>query len=86
MSVSEFPGDVPMTDAAVRPDSPGHSSIARETNGHIRALARRFHDEREVGFFCECGCMGLAFAILAEYDIAGGAWRMGHKPEPSSRD
>jgi hypothetical protein len=51
----------------------------RETNGHIRALARSFHDEREVGFFCECGCMGLVFATIAEYDEQGGVFIEGHE-------
>ena len=81
MSVSEFPGDVQMTKAAPGPDRPDSAFIAKETNGHIRALARRFDDEREVAFFCECGCMGLAFATLTGYDSAGGAWCIGHKLE-----
>jgi hypothetical protein len=62
------------------PQTPDRASIAKETNGQIRTLARSLRDEREIGFFCECGCMGLAFATIAEYDEAGGAWRAGHKP------
>ena len=65
-----------MTDPG--PKTPHRASIARETNGHIRALARSFHDEREVGFLCECGCMGIVFATLAEYDERRGVWIEGH--------
>jgi hypothetical protein len=68
-----------MTDSTPRPDTPDRASIAGETNGHIRALARSFHDEREVGFFCECGCMGLVFATIAEYDEQGGVFIEGHE-------
>jgi hypothetical protein len=68
-----------MTDTIPSPDTPDRASISKETNGHIRALARSFHDKREVGFLCECGCMGIALATLAEYDAAGGAWLDGHK-------
>jgi hypothetical protein len=77
----KFPGDVRMADTIPRPDTPNRASISKETNGYIRALARRFHDRREVGFLCECGCMAIAIATLAEYDDQRGAWIDGHKPE-----
>lgn len=65
-----------------RPRGPDdRASVAKQANGHIRALARALQDDRQIGFFCECGCMGLAFATIAEYDTAGGVWREGHKPE-----
>lgn len=70
-----------MADTPKNPDEPNRASLARETNGHIRALALSFRDEREVGFFCECGCMGIVLVTIAEYDAAGGAWLPAHKPE-----
>jgi hypothetical protein len=71
---------MPMSNNPPRPATPDdRASIARETNGHIRVLARTFHDTREVGFFCECGCMGLTFATITEYDAQAGAWKEGHK-------
>lgn len=70
-----------MTDTAPTSDKLDRVSVARETNGHIRALARSFRDEREVGFLCECGCFGIAPATLAAYDAQGGAWKEGHKPK-----
>jgi hypothetical protein len=36
-------------------------------------------DEAPVGFYCECGCMGIIMATIAEYDAAGGAWVEGHQ-------
>jgi hypothetical protein len=54
--------------------------LARETNARIRQLAKSLRDERPVGFFCECGCMEIALATIAEYDVAGGAWVEGHQP------
>jgi hypothetical protein len=72
---------VPRPDTPDTPERPNRATIARETNGHIRALARSFRDERQVGFFCECGCFGIALATLVEYDAQGGAWKDGHKPK-----
>src|SRR3954447_19651630 len=70
-----------MEAAAPIPETPDRAWVARETNGHIRALATSLRDERPIGFFCECGCMGIAFRTLVEYEQAGGGWRYGHKPE-----
>lgn len=70
-----------MTDASLpTPDSPDRASIAKRTNGHIRMLARTFHDTRVAGFLCECGCMRIVLGTLAEYDEQGGAWFEGHRP------
>jgi hypothetical protein len=55
--------------------------LAREVNKHIRQLATALRDERPIGFFCECGCMGIAIATLLEYDARGGVWKHGHKPK-----
>jgi hypothetical protein len=38
-------------------------------------------NERPIGFFCECGCMGFAEVTLDEFEAAGGAWLEGHKAE-----
>jgi hypothetical protein len=70
-----------MEAAAPIPETPDRAWVARETNGHIRALASSLHDERPIGFLCECGCMSIAFATLAEYEQAGGVWLEGHKPK-----
>ena len=67
-----------MTAATPTPNMPDRAAIAKETNGHIRALARSFHDEREVGFLCECGCMKIVLATLATYDEQGGIWIEAH--------
>jgi hypothetical protein len=53
--------------------------VVRETNAHIRQLAKSLRDETPVGFFCESGCMEIVMAI-AEYDAPGGAWLEGHRP------
>jgi hypothetical protein len=38
-------------------------------------------DGHEYGFLCECGCGETVMLVLADYDLQGGAWLMGHKPE-----
>jgi hypothetical protein len=68
-----------MEAAAPMSETPDRAWVARETNGHIRALAASLHDERSIGFLCECGCMGIAFTTLVEYEQAGGVWLDGHK-------
>jgi hypothetical protein len=60
---------------------PNRAWIAREVNKYIRELAERLRDERPIGFFCECGCMGTALSTVLEYDAASGAWIEGHKPQ-----
>jgi len=69
-----------MEDAPDNPTKPDRAWLARETNAYILQLAKALQDERSVGFFCECGCMEIALATVAEYDAAGGAWVEGHKP------
>ena len=61
------------------PDS-NRAWVAREVNKYIRELAETLRDERPIGFLCECGCMGIAFATLAEYDAQSGVWIEGHRP------
>ncbi|HEY4347457.1 MAG TPA: hypothetical protein VGM80_07695 [Gaiellaceae bacterium] len=78
--MSEAWGDVPMDDAPNNPKMPDRAWVARETNANIRQLAKSLRDERPVGFFCECGCMEIIMATIAEYDVAGGAWLEGHQP------
>src|SRR5437660_655721 len=54
---------------------------AREANIHILALEARLdrsgRDEREVGLFCECGCLEALPLTVSEYEAAGGAWLEG---------
>jgi hypothetical protein len=69
-----------MDDAPNNPKMPDRAWVARETNKNIRQLAKSLRDERTVGFFCECGCMEIIMATIAEYDVAGGAWVGGHQP------
>jgi hypothetical protein len=71
-----------MEAAAPIPETPDRAWLARETNGHIRELASSLHDDRPIGFLCECGCLVIALATLVEYEQAGGVWLDGHKPEP----
>jgi hypothetical protein len=63
------------------------AQVARETNAYIRSMAESLEevapDERPIGLFCECGCMGLATATLLDYESAGGAWLEGHEPGAS---
>jgi hypothetical protein len=53
-------------------------------NAIIREMAQRFDavamDKRPVGFLCECGCLAIVPATVAEYDAASGAWLEGHEP------
>jgi hypothetical protein len=67
-------------DDSPRKKKPDRAGLARETNAHIRQLAKALRDERPIGFFCECGCMAIVLATLLEYDSHGGAWLEGHKP------
>jgi hypothetical protein len=57
-------------------------------NGQILALEARLDDEsflaRDpdrylIGFFCECGCMGIVSSTRVEYEENGGALLEGHK-------
>jgi hypothetical protein len=69
-----------MDDAPNNPETPDRAWVAREANAVVRRLAEMFHDARAIGFFCECGCMGLAVMTAAQYDEQGGAWCENHKP------
>jgi hypothetical protein len=66
------------------PDIRSHAAYAaREANGHILALEELLggRHEREIGFFCECGCMGVVAMTKAQYEAADGAWLEGHQPD-----
>jgi hypothetical protein len=62
------------------PETPDRAWVAREVNKHIRELSETLRDERPIGFFCECGCMGIAVTTPARYDEQGGAWCENHQP------
>jgi hypothetical protein len=66
-------------DDTPRNEKPDRAWVARETNANIRQLAKSLRDERPIGFFCECGCMAITMATIAEYDATGGAWLEGHE-------
>jgi hypothetical protein len=68
-------------DETPRNEEPDRAWVARETNANIRQLAKSLRDERPIGFFCECGCMEITMATIAEYDAADGAWLDGHEPQ-----
>lgn len=60
------------------------AEVAREVNvaicdleGRLDALLTSAH---LVGFFCECGCMGIAPMTMADYCKGGGVWIEGHDP------
>jgi hypothetical protein len=67
------------------PQVPRRPELAREVNAHILTLIHRIgahvwlDQKRQVGFFCECGCMGVAPTTLVQYEDDGGAWLDGHK-------
>jgi hypothetical protein len=69
-----------MDDTPSNPNRRGGASLARETNGHIRAIATSLRDRGRIGFLCECGCLDIATITIGEYDAEGGAWLEGHKP------
>lgn len=60
------------------------AEIARQANAYIRQMAEELdavaRNERPVGFICECGCLGIVEATVAEYASAGGARIAGHRP------
>lgn len=60
------------------------AEVAREVNVAISELEHRLDAFRTsaypVGFFCECGCMGLAPTTMADFRKSGGAWIEGHDP------
>jgi hypothetical protein len=60
------------------------AEVAREVNVAIsdleHRLGARLTSSYPVGFFCECGCMGIAPTTMADYRKGGGAWIQGHDP------
>lgn len=76
----------------VPPDiGPQAARVAREANGYILALEERLtpsvgadRAEREIGLFCECGCVQVVTMTSARYEAAGGAWLDGHEPSDNS--
>jgi hypothetical protein len=58
------------------------AQVAREVNTAICELEDRLTaaDAHRVGFFCECGCMGIVPMPMADYRQRGGAWIEGHEP------
>jgi hypothetical protein len=74
-----------MEAAPLTPETPDRTWIAREANAHIREMASALDalvaSDREIGFFCECGCLETAATTLAKYNSEGGAWIEGHAPK-----
>jgi hypothetical protein len=75
-----------------RPD-PDAPAIAREVNRHILALEARLTDERFlardprkhlIGFFCECGCLGIVAVTRDAYETNRGAWLEGHRSQAAA--
>jgi hypothetical protein len=60
-------------------EKPDRGWPAREANRYIRSVAKTRHDNRPIGFFCECGCREIAVATLERYEEQGGVWIDGHK-------
>ena len=62
------------------------AQAASDTNAHILALEATLggREGREIGFFCECGCLEVVTMTRAEYEAAGGARLEGHAPPVSS--
>jgi hypothetical protein len=69
-----------MDDAPDNPEMTERAWVAREVNKHILELSEKLHDERPIGFFCECGCMGIAVTTPARYVSERGVWIKGHEP------
>jgi hypothetical protein len=63
----------------------GDSERAKAFNDQLRvsvvAIGGASADGHEYGFLCECGCGETVMLVLADYDLQGGAWREGHRPE-----
>lgn len=59
---------------------------AKAANHHIFALeellpasVRSARADREIGLFCECGCLQVVTMTRADYDAAGEALLQGHR-------
>jgi hypothetical protein len=62
--------------------TPEAADVATQVNAHIAEMAESLDsivkDERPIGFFCECGCLGSVEETVAGFRAAGGAWIEGH--------
>jgi hypothetical protein len=60
------------------------AEMAQEVNVAISDLEARLDalltGKHRVGFFCECGRVGIARVTLADYRRSSGAWIAGHEP------
>jgi hypothetical protein len=50
----------------------------------VVAIGGASADGHEYGFLCECGCGETVMLVLADYDLQGGAWLMGHRLEDAA--
>lgn len=61
--------------------------VARRANAHIAEMAESLdsivHDPHPIGFLCECGCLGITEATVADFRAAGGVWIDGHRENPA---
>jgi hypothetical protein len=66
----------------------GDQERAKVFNEQLRrtvvAIGGASADGHEYGFLCECGCGETVMLVLADYDLQGGAWLMGHRPEDAA--
>lgn len=64
---------------------PQTRDAAKSFNDQLRAAAVAVGgasaDGHDYGFLCECGCEETVWINLAEFDLQGGAWVEGHKPD-----
>ena len=70
-------------DEIIPTGTPEAADVATQVNTHIAEMAESLDsivkDERPIGFFCECGCLGSVEVTVAEFRAAGGAWIEGHR-------
>jgi hypothetical protein len=63
--------------------SDDRADIAKQVNAHILEMAEGLDsilkDERPIGFFCECGCLGFVESTPADFRAREGAWIEGHR-------
>jgi hypothetical protein len=77
---------MPDVDSQPPVDRPEAAARVREANHHIFALeqllpesVRSARADREIGLFCECGCLQVVAMTRADYEAAGEALLGGHK-------
>jgi hypothetical protein len=77
---------MPDVDSQPPGDGPDAAATAREANHHIFLLeellpesARGARVDREIGLFCECGCLQVVPMTRADYEAAGEALLQGHR-------